>query len=112
LLARAFVAPSTPPSGNGVIYDYTPSKNIPHKNDSGTINHGVQTRTTTTSQWMTGIAEDGSSTISQPTYGDISGTLSLSGSVFANQGTTTTVLHGNASGNPSFGAVNLAKDVT
>lgn len=31
--------------------------------------------------------------------------------VFNNQGTTTTVLHGNAAGNPSFGAVNLTTDV-
>lgn len=32
-------------------------------------------------------------------------TLALSSSDFSNQGTTSTVLHGNASGNPSFGAV-------
>lgn len=32
-------------------------------------------------------------------------TATLAGAQFANQGTTTTVLHGNASGNPSFGAV-------
>ncbi len=32
-------------------------------------------------------------------------TLSLASSDFANQGTTTTVLHGNASGNPSWGAI-------
>ena len=34
-------------------------------------------------------------------------TLSLASANFVDQGTTTTVLHGNASGNPSFGAVNL-----
>lgn len=39
-------------------------------------------------------------------------TLGLASADFANQGTTTTVLHGNASGNPSFGAVNLPTDVT
>ena len=38
--------------------------------------------------------------------------LSLNSSDFANEGTTTTVLHGNAAGNPSFGPVNLATDVT
>lgn len=37
---------------------------------------------------------------------------SLTSSDFANQGTTTTVLHGNASGNPSFGAVSLTGDVS
>lgn len=36
----------------------------------------------------------------------------LASADFANQGTTTTVLHGNASGNPSWAAVNLATDVT
>lgn len=39
-------------------------------------------------------------------------TASLVGAPFANQGTTTTVLHGNAAGNLSFGAVNLAADIT
>jgi hypothetical protein len=38
--------------------------------------------------------------------GDI--TLELASSDFANQGTATTVLHGNAAGNPSFGSVVLA----
>lgn len=42
----------------------------------------------------------------------LSGTLNLSSAIFANQGTTVTVLHGNASGNPSFGSVNLAADVS
>jgi hypothetical protein len=37
---------------------------------------------------------------------------SLTSALFANQGTTTTVLHGNAAGNPTFGAVSLANDVT
>lgn len=43
-----------------------------------------------------------------------SGTLQLSGvgGDFPNEGTTTTVLHGNAAGTLSFGAVDLANDVT
>ncbi len=41
--------------------------------------------------------------------GDI--TLGLASADFANQGTTTTVLHGNGSGNPSFGAV-VEADIT
>jgi hypothetical protein len=36
----------------------------------------------------------------------------LAGAYFANQGTTTTVLHGNAAGNPSWGAVSLTADVS
>lgn len=39
-------------------------------------------------------------------------TLTLASADFANQGTTTTVLHGNAAGNPSFGAVSLTTDVS
>lgn len=36
----------------------------------------------------------------------------LASSDFANQGTTGTILHGNAAGNPSWGQVNLASEVT
>lgn len=36
----------------------------------------------------------------------------LASALYQNQGTTTTVLHGNATGNPSWGQVNLATDVT
>lgn len=39
-------------------------------------------------------------------------TLGLASSDFANQGTATTVLHGNASGNPSFASVSLTADVS
>ncbi len=39
-------------------------------------------------------------------------TLTLASSDYVNQGTTATVLHGNAAGNPSFGAVSLAADVS
>lgn len=41
-----------------------------------------------------------------------SATLVLASSDFANSGTTNTVLHGNASGNPSWAAVSLTADVT
>lgn len=39
-------------------------------------------------------------------------TLGLASADYANQGTTTTVLHGNAAGNPSFAAVSLTADVS
>lgn len=39
-------------------------------------------------------------------------TATLASAQFANQGTTTTVLHGNAAGNPSFGSVSLTADVS
>lgn len=40
------------------------------------------------------------------------GTAVLASADFSNQGTATTVLHGNASGNPSFSAVALGSDVS
>src|SRR3990167_6967960 len=42
----------------------------------------------------------------------VGATTTLASADFANQGTTTTILHGNAAGNPSFGAVSLTADVT
>jgi len=39
-------------------------------------------------------------------------TIVLSSADFANQGTTTTLLHGNAAGNPTWGAVSLTADVS
>lgn len=39
-------------------------------------------------------------------------TLTLASADFVNQGTTTTVLHGNAAGNPAFAAVSLTADVS
>lgn len=39
-------------------------------------------------------------------------TATLAGAQFANQGTTTTVLHGNGAGNPSFAGISLANDTT
>ena len=40
------------------------------------------------------------------------GSPALASADFANQGTTTTVLHGSAAGNPSWGAVSLTSDVS
>jgi hypothetical protein len=112
LLSTAIAAPGTPASGKGKIYEDSTSKNLAIKNDAGTVNHAVQTRTATTSNWIRSIADDGTTGISQPAFSDVTGTLSLLGSIFANQGTTTTVLHGNASGNLSFASVSLVNDVT
>lgn len=39
-------------------------------------------------------------------------TATLASAQFANQGTTTTVLHGNAAGNPSWAGIDLANDTT
>lgn len=61
------------------------------------------TTTTCTNQFVTAISAGGVGTCNSVT---------LAGAQFANQGTTTTVLHGNASGNPSFALVALGTDVS
>ena len=61
------------------------------------------TGTTCTNQFMTAISSSAAGTCT---------TATLAGAQFANQGTTATVLHGNAAGNPSWGAVALSTDVS
>lgn len=75
--ATNIAAPSTPSAGATAIYVDSTSKNLAAKNDAGTVNHGVQTRTATTSNWIRSIADDGSTTISQPSTSDISGLGSI-----------------------------------
>lgn len=61
------------------------------------------TTTSCTNQFVTAISAGAVGTCTTDT---------LASAQHANQGTTTTVLHGNAAGNPSFGAVALATDVS
>lgn len=68
-------APATPASGIVVIYTDSTSKNFAAKNDAGTVNHGIQTRTATGSNWIRSILDDGTTTISQPAFTDISGSV-------------------------------------
>ena len=93
----------------------------------GTVSNNLSIFAATTSAQLAGILSDEtgsgaavfgtSPTIVTPTIASFvnathnhtnatgGGTLTLAGAAFANQGTTTTVLHGNAAGNPSFGQV-------
>jgi len=61
------------------------------------------TTTTCTNQFVTAISSGGVGTCTTDT---------LASAQHANQGTTTTVLHGNAAGNPSFAAVSMTADIT
>lgn len=61
------------------------------------------TGTSCTNQYLTGLSVAGAGTCTTDT---------LASAYHANQGTTTTVLHGAAAGNPSWGAVSLSGDVT
>lgn len=68
-----------------------------------TSSHLNITPTTCTNQFVTAVSATGTATCTTDT---------LAGAQHANQGTTTTVLHGNAAGNPSWGAVALGTDVS
>ena len=74
-----------------------------HGNGAGNPSFGAAvsadlniTTTSCTNQFVTAISSGAAGTCT---------TATLAGAQFANQGTTTTLLHGNAAGNPSFGAV-------
>ena len=75
LLMTAIAAPGSPSAGFGSLYFDTTATNIAVKNSSGVVKHGVQTRAVVASNWITGIADDGSTTIAQPTYADLAGTI-------------------------------------
>ena len=75
LLATAIAAPSTPASGKGSIYVDSTSKNIALKNDAGTVNHGIQTKTCGGSQWVNAISDAGGAACVQPAFTDVTGSL-------------------------------------
>lgn len=75
ILHTNIAAPSTPAAGKVVVYTDSTSKNFAAKNDAGIVNHGIQTKTAVAHQFLTSIADDGSSVLAQPTFADISGSL-------------------------------------
>jgi hypothetical protein len=72
-------------------------------NTTGTGVLSAYAGVTCTNQFLSALSALGAGTCATPT---------LAGPQFANQGTTATVLHGNAAGNPSFAAVSLTTDIT
>lgn len=98
LLATAISAPSTPASGKGSLYVDSTSKNFAVKNDAGVVNHGIQSRTATANNWIRSIADDGTTTISQPAFTDLSGSIAatqlpaFTGDVSTSAGTATTTI--------------------
>lgn len=82
ILFTNIAAPGTPAAGKTMQYVDSTSKNMVSKNDAGVVNHGIQTRTATANNWIRSIADDGSTTISQPAATDITGlaTIATSGS--------------------------------
>lgn len=100
---------ATTTSGVGTTSAGT-STTVLHGNASGAPTWGAVvsadlniTSTTCTNQFVTAISSGGVGTCTTDT---------LASAQHANQGTTTTVLHGNASGNPSWGQVAISTDVS
>ena len=95
------VAPASPALGFGYLYADASSFNIAFKNNAGAVNHGIQSNAGTTHQWVSAIAADGSVTLTQPGYSDISGAVpaitALTGDVVATgPGSTTAAISVNA----------------
>jgi hypothetical protein len=114
LLATNIAAPSTPATGKTSVYVDSTSKNFAAKNDAGTVNHGVQTRTASASNWIRAIADDGSTTISQPAFTDISGSVAasqmpaLTGDVTTSAGAVATTIGANKVTNAMLATVSTA----
>lgn len=108
--ANAIMAAGTTGTGAQQQLGLGTTTQVLHGNAAGLATFGAVvsadmniTTTGCTNQFVTAISANGVGTCT---------TSTLASAQHANQGTTTTVLHGNAAGNPSFGAVSLATDVT
>jgi hypothetical protein len=77
LLFTAIAAPGSPAAGFGSLYFDSTATNIAVKNSAGVVKHGVQTKAAVASNWLTSIADDGSSVLAQPAFTDISGSIAI-----------------------------------
>lgn len=66
LEAIEIAAPTAPPGGEARVYVDSTSKNIVCKDDAGHLNHGIRTQAGTTHQFVSAVADDGSSTTAVP----------------------------------------------
>jgi hypothetical protein len=108
LLMTAIAAPGSPTAGFGSFYFDSTATNIAVKNSAGVVKHGVQTKAAVGSQWLTSIADDGSSVLAQPAFSDISGSI-VSGTGAAGSLLFTNIV---APGTPAAGKVSLWTDST
>lgn len=102
VLATAIAAPSTPASGKGRVYVDSTSKNLAVKDDAGVVKHGVQTKASVSSNFLTAIADNGVVTAAQPAFSDVSGSAAcaqlpaLTGGVTTGAGSCATTVITNA----------------
>src|SRR3569623_722070 len=67
--------PGTPTSGKGNAYYDQTGKVLALVNDAGGVSHTVKTKTSTSHQVLTAIADDGTVSAAQPAFSDLTGTL-------------------------------------
>lgn len=84
------VAPGAPGAGHALVYVDSTSLNLAVVSSAGVVNHGVQSNPGAAHKWVSVIADDGSVTLTQPAYGDLSGSVpaitQLTGDVAAGPG--------------------------
>ena len=68
-------APATPGAGHALVYVDSTSLNISSKDSGGNVNHGIRSNAGTAHEWVSAIADNGTVTLSQPAFTDISGTV-------------------------------------
>lgn len=69
--------PGTPASGKGNAYYDQTGKVLALVNDAGVVSHTVRTKASTTHQFLTAIADDGTVSAAQPAASDITGLASI-----------------------------------
>lgn len=117
---KTFVLSASTTGGSTINIPHGVAPSAPVNGDEWTTTSGKFDRINGTSITMAaaGTAGTASTTCTNQFFTVISATaaptctsMTLASAQFANQGTTTTVLHGNAAGNPSFGSI-VAADIT
>src|SRR6202142_4576747 len=103
LTGTAVTAPSTPAGGLANVWVDSTAKNLMVKNDAGTVNHGVQTSSAPSHQWVTGVSDAGVLATSQPSFSDISSTLLASQYTFGITLATFTFGYINSTPSPLIG---------
>ena len=103
ILATNIAAPATPALGKNKFYFDSTSKNLAAKNDAGTVNHGIQSRTATASNWIRSILDDGTTAISQPAFTDIPGNIATTQGGLPTGGSTAQMLTKNSATNYDTG---------
>lgn len=69
LQTLAMAAPSTPASGQAVVYVDSTSKNLAVKSDAGTVNHAVQSKTCSAGQFLNEVDDTGATVCGTPAGG-------------------------------------------